>query len=103
MKPSMKGCSVPTARVAGGSAISITLKRAPGPIRPADWRACGSSLKTRTCSRINSALATSVQLSRGPKASAKAARTSALTPNSRRWIGAKCSAGSWMFSTSTST
>ena len=94
----MKGCQVPTANVDGGSAISTTLKRAPGPISPTVWRApCAAD----TRSRIAAADGTSVHNRREPKARCSVSRTSAATPNSRRWIGAKSRAESWMFTTST--
>ncbi len=81
MNPSRNGCRVPTASVDGGSAISITLKRAPGPISPAAWRVPSADC---TRWRIAAAVGMSVHDNRLPNASASAWRTSAETPNNRR-------------------
>ena len=53
----MNGWKVPPGNVVCGSAISITLQRGPGPIKPAVWHEAGAAC---TRSRISAAEDTSL-------------------------------------------
>jgi hypothetical protein len=83
----------------GASRISTTAKRAPG--RPAR-RLGRPGLRRLHRWRMAFGAGHVGAAQPAPKACASASRRSTFTPNSRRWMGSKTSAGSWMFSTSTS-